>query len=121
MSLGGNSINLQALSTASDMCCHLFTNAGDTWYHYLTCSTFPFVGLQKFFQKSRTHLKIIDARRVTKFHAEDLQTLGATLQNSVIWATWGPEIVHSCPCLHYCALAPNGVNLKFQQQHLISP
>lgn len=48
MSLGGNSINLHALSIASDMCCHLFTNAGDTWSQYLTCSTFPFAALHKF-------------------------------------------------------------------------
>jgi len=41
-----NSIHLHALSTASDMCCHLFTNASDTWY--LTFFTFPFAGLHKF-------------------------------------------------------------------------
>jgi hypothetical protein len=58
MGLGGNSINLQAFSTADDMCCHLFTNGGARCYltcsQYLTCSTLPCTGLH-IFSKNQFH------------------------------------------------------------------
>jgi hypothetical protein len=46
-------------------------------------------------KKTRSHLKIADAGRVTrsKFCTENLQMLGATVQN-VAWATWRLEFVH---------------------------
>jgi len=107
MSLGGNSINLHALITAGYMCCHLFTNAGDTWYQYLTCSTFPFAGLHKFSKNLGPiskllvpHYKVMSSGQTG---AQKLCTLALVY-----------TIVH-------CALAPNGVNSKFQQQHLIRP
>jgi hypothetical protein len=39
------------------------------------------------FQRSRHYLKILGTERVTrsKFHSEDPQILGATLQNLVTW------------------------------------
>jgi len=48
----------------------------DTWIH-------------KFFQKSRSHLKILWARRVTgrKFYTKGPKILGATVQNLVTWLT----------------------------------
>ena len=50
-------------------------------------------GVHKFFKKSRSHLKIIGARNViwNKFHNEDTQMLGATVQNLVATATWRPD------------------------------
>ena len=44
----------------------------------------------------RSNLKILGARRAKqrKFDAEDQQTLGATAQNSVGGATWGPGFAH---------------------------
>jgi hypothetical protein len=41
-------------------------------------------------QQSRSHLKILGARRVTetKFHTEDPQILGVTVQTVVATATW---------------------------------
>jgi hypothetical protein len=48
-------------------------------------------------QKSRSHLKILDAGRVTwKFSTKDRQILGATVQSTVSTATWHPEVVHPC-------------------------
>jgi hypothetical protein len=48
-----------------------------------------------FFQKSSSHLKILGARNVTwsKFHTDDPQILGATVQNLVVRATWRPGFV----------------------------
>jgi hypothetical protein len=48
------------------------------------------------FQKPRSCLKVLGARRVmlSKFHTEDLQILGATLQNSVTMVTWRLGFVH---------------------------
>lgn len=52
----------------------------------------------KIFQKSRNHLKIPGARRMTrsKFYSEEPQTLGTTIQNLVTTVTWHPTIVHPC-------------------------
>jgi hypothetical protein len=43
--------------------------------------------VQKLFQKSRNHLKIIGAKVATcsKIHTEDTQMLVATLQDLVAW------------------------------------
>jgi len=48
------------------------------------------------FQKSRSHLKILRAWRVTrsKSRTDELQTSGATGQNVVTRATGRPEFVH---------------------------
>jgi len=50
------------------------------------------------FQKSGSHLKILDAIRMTrnKFHTEEPETLGAIVQNSVAMATWPQGFVHPC-------------------------
>ena len=50
----------------------------------------------KLFQKSRSHLKILGARRVTRseFHTEDSQILGTIIQDLVTSATWHPGFVH---------------------------
>jgi hypothetical protein len=50
------------------------------------------------FQKSKRHLKILGARRMThsKFNNKDPQLLGATVQNSVAMATSFPRCVHFC-------------------------
>jgi hypothetical protein len=57
----------------------------------------------KIFQESRNHLKIPGARRMTwsKFHSEDPQTLGTTIQNLVTTVTWHPAIVHPCMTVWY--------------------
>ena len=49
-------------------------------------------------QKSRSHLKILDARIVSwsKFCTEDPQILGTTIQSLVVMATWCPEFMHPC-------------------------
>lgn len=48
------------------------------------------------FQKPGSHLKMLGARRVTwsRFHTEDVQILGATIQNVVAWRLW---------CIWICA------------------
>jgi len=50
------------------------------------------------FQKSRSHLKILGARRViwSKFHTEDPQILGVIVEKVVARATWYPGFVHHC-------------------------
>jgi hypothetical protein len=50
------------------------------------------------FQKCRSHLKILGASRMTrsKFHTEDPQILGVTVENLVTRATWCTELVYSC-------------------------
>jgi hypothetical protein len=50
------------------------------------------------FQRCRSHLKIPGTRWVawSNFHMEDLQILGATMQNLVAQATWHPGFVHPC-------------------------
>ena len=47
-------------------------------------------GVQIFFKKSGSYLKILGPRRVTRneFHAEDPQILGATVKYLVAGATW---------------------------------
>jgi hypothetical protein len=57
------------------------------------CTNFP--------KKSTIHLKILSARRVawSKFHTEDPQIIGATLQNLVARATWQQRFVHPCTSL----------------------
>jgi len=52
------------------------------------------------FQKSRGHLKIIGARRTTKFHTEDPLS-GAITQSSVAWANRCPRFVHPCSDKHH--------------------
>ena len=49
-------------------------------------------------QKSMSHLNNVDMSRVTwnKFHTENPQVSGATIQNVVAWVTWHPELVHTC-------------------------
>jgi hypothetical protein len=48
-------------------------------------------------QKSRSHLKILGATRVTrsKFHIEEPQISGATGQNLLATATWRPGFEHT--------------------------
>ena len=50
------------------------------------------------FHKSRSHLKILSARRVTqrKFQNENSQTLGDTVQNLAARATWLLSSIYSC-------------------------
>jgi hypothetical protein len=50
-----------------------------------------------FLKKIRSHLKILGFRRVilSKFHSEDPQMLGATLQNWDMVMTWHPGLVHT--------------------------
>jgi hypothetical protein len=57
------------------------------------------------FEKSRNHLKILEARRVTrnKFHTEAPQILGVTIQNFVAKATWRPGFVHPQNAQIMCA------------------
>jgi hypothetical protein len=65
--------------------------------HSQTPATCPYFGAQKkFFQKSRNHLKIIGARRVTRSEVifRTPQILGAIIQNFVARANWGPIFVH---------------------------
>jgi hypothetical protein len=52
-------------------------------------------------QKCRSLVRILSAIRVTrnKFHTEDLQILGATVQNSVARATWRLGCVQPCICM----------------------
>ena len=54
------------------------------------------------FQKSSSHLKTVDARKVTwiKHHTEDQQILGAIVQTFVAWATWHPGFVFACSKRH---------------------
>jgi len=50
------------------------------------------------FHKSRSHLKILSARRVTqsKFQIEDPQTSGDTAQNLAVRVTWRLRSIYSC-------------------------
>jgi len=58
------------------------------------------------FTKIRGHLKILGTIRVTsKFHFEDPQILGATVQNLGATAIWDPEFVHPCVCVCACVRA----------------
>jgi hypothetical protein len=82
---------------------------GSEVQQFINCHLLPYVqihvsallyetkGLQ-IFQKSRCHLKILGARRAMrrKFHTENPQILGATVQNLVARATWPPGLVYSC-------------------------
>jgi len=46
--------------------------------------------VHRFFQKYRSHLRILDSKRVarSKFHTNDPQMLDATVQNVVAWMKW---------------------------------
>ena len=48
------------------------------------------------FQKSRSHLKILHSRKVTRssYHNDDIQILGTTVQNLVATTNWRPEFLH---------------------------
>jgi hypothetical protein len=62
------------------------------------------------FQKSRSYLKILGARRVTwsKFHSEEPQILGAMVQNLVAWATWHQGFMYPCGWIRqYCLVHPH--------------
>ena len=61
----------------------------------------------KIFQKSRNRLKIPGARRMTKskFHSEEPQILGTTMQNLVTTVTWHPAIVHACMWIIYVKIS----------------
>jgi hypothetical protein len=50
---------------------------------------------EQIFQKSRSYLKILDARRVTwsTLHTEDPQVLGTTIRNLFAITTWRPGLV----------------------------
>jgi len=50
------------------------------------------------FHKSRSHLKILSARRVTqnKFQNENSQKLGDAVQNLASRATWRLRSIYSC-------------------------
>ena len=62
-------------------------------------------GIHKSSKKPKGHLKILCIRRVkwSKFHTEDPQIIGATIQNLVPTATCSLGFVHSCipPCFCY--------------------
>ena len=66
----------------------------------------------KTFQKSRSHLKILDARRVTcsMYHTQNPKILGASVQNLVALATWRQGFVHPCSInlFSYCGFKSNG-------------
>ena len=57
----------------------------------------PYATSVRILQKSSSHLQLLGVTRVTwsKFHIEDPQILGATVQNLVARATWCPGFVHS--------------------------
>ena len=59
------------------------------------------------------HLPILDARRVTesKFHAENPQILGATVQKSVTTATWHPAFCAPLPDTFALTLYPSVVRV----------
>lgn len=65
-------------------------------FNYIVWNTVTSRGAQILY-KSWNHLTFLDARRVTqnKFITDDLHTLGATIQNLVVWETWELEFVHS--------------------------
>jgi hypothetical protein len=54
--------------------------------------------VNKFVQKSSSHLKSLGTRGVTRsmFHTQDPHITGATVQNFVTQATWRPGFVHPC-------------------------
>ena len=56
------------------------------------------LGCAQIFQKSRSDLKILGARRVTcsRLHTEGPQISGDTMQNLVAQTTWRPAFVHPC-------------------------
>jgi hypothetical protein len=60
----------------------------------LTCKQ----GIHRFFQKYRSHLRILGSGNVirSKFYAEDSQILGATLPNLFARTIWRPEFMHLC-------------------------
>jgi ABC-type Fe3+ transport system permease subunit len=72
-------------------------NAMNSWsvFHYcyilILCSESP-----QFFQTSRSHLKIIGAKREKwdKFHTQDPQISGATVQYVAVPATWCMRFLH---------------------------
>jgi hypothetical protein len=68
-------------------------------------------------QKSRGHLKVLHATRVTNSRCtEDTQTLGAIIHDVVAQTTWQPGFEHSCSnpetvrycCIHliHCVVPP---------------
>jgi hypothetical protein len=63
------------------------------WTVYTVCKP---RGAQILKKKTRSHLKIADGERMTcsKFCTENLQMLGATVQNVVARATWRLKFVH---------------------------
>ena len=67
------------------------------------------------FQKCRSHPKIPGTRRTTwsKFHTEDPQILGTTVQNLVTTVSWYPGIVH--PCINIIWLC--GISCSWNQQN----
>jgi len=48
------------------------------------------------FRKSRSHIRITGVRRMTwsRFHTEDPNIIGVTVQNVVSRVTWRPGFVH---------------------------
>jgi hypothetical protein len=62
----------------------------------MTVSERSWIGVKNFFEKSRGHVKILGARKVTlsEFHIEDPQILGASKHIVGARATWRPGIVH---------------------------
>ena len=57
--------------------------------------TMVYTSVTQVYQKSRTQLKMLGARRVTwnKLYTQEPQVLGATLQNLVAWVKW---VCHFC-------------------------
>jgi hypothetical protein len=60
------------------------------------------------FQKSVSHLQILDARKVIRnnFHTEGPHILRATIQNVVATATWRLGFVHRCDIFQIKAMWP---------------
>jgi len=61
----------------------------------------PYAKDAEIFQKSRSHLQILGARRATKskFYAGGPQMLGATVRDLLASAKWRLGFVHPCPML----------------------
>jgi hypothetical protein len=60
-----------------------------------------------FFQTCRSHLKILDARRVTRsmFQTKGPQTAGSTAGNLIASSTWRMGSVHPCCIRHHAAFS----------------
>ena len=97
---------------SNEICVNLYYSAGTTGkplitFHYTpqfpyirptNDASYPVLSGAQLSQKSRDHLKILDAR--STFHTEDPEMLVATMQNLVATATWRLGFMPP-PCLNF--------------------